>query len=164
MTHFAGEKYDNRYTSLVGWDMTADSAGAGYKFFFSQETVDFIGSEITRVLKGFGMDIRVAPHVIGSAMSDVIRAQNPVLGDIHTRYTMPKDPPRNDARSMINEVINVIVNQILTEQQVACSNAKLSVWSSVLGNFNAHGLRQYSLIDAPIKRNDIIKGVFMMNY
>lgn len=162
MCDFQGHKYDNRYTSLVGWEQTADGAGSGYKFFFSRENMDFISAEITRVLRTFGLNIRVTPEVIGGVMSDIIRAQNPVIGDIWTRYTIPKDPPRNDAQSMTEQVINVIVNQILGEQQQACCNSKLSIWATVKGDFSPWGIRDYFTVRR--RENDHMKGFFVTNY
>ncbi len=162
MTHFVGDKFDNRYTSLVGWEQTAASAGSGYRFFFSQENMDFISAEITRILKQFGMNIRVTPEVIGGVQSDIIRSQNPILGDIWTRYTIPKEVPRNDARDMTEQTINVILNQIIGEQQQACCNSKLSVWSTVQGDFSPWGIRSHDILRT--KKNDYLKGNFFMNY
>lgn len=156
---FVGDIYDNRYTSIVGWEQTAN--GAGYKFFFSRENMSFISSEITRLLKPFGIHVRVSDEVIGGVMSDIIRAQNPILGDIQTRLIIPKDEPRNDAKSMTEQTINVIMNQILSEQQQAKCNSKLSIWAALRGDFNPHG-RAHSKIRK--KRNDYIKGVFVENY
>ncbi len=156
---FAGECFDNRYTSLVGWEQTADSAG--YRYFFSRQNMAFISSEITRLLKPFGVHVRVSDEVIGGVMSDIIRSQNPVLGDIHTRYIIPKETPRNDALSMTEQTINVIMNQIIQEQQQAQCNSKLSVWDALRGDFNPNG-RAHSKIKK--KRNDYIKGVFIENY
>lgn len=156
---FVGDIYDNRYTSIVGWEQTAN--GAGYRYFFSRENMDFISSEIRRLLRPFGINVKVSNEVIGGVMSDIIRSQNPVLGDIHTRYIIPKEEPRNDAKSMTEQTINVIINQILGEQQQMCCNSKLSIWASLRGDFNPHG-RAYSKIKN--KRNDYIKGVFIENY
>lgn len=158
--NFVGDKYDNRYTSLVGWEQTAN--GAGYRYFFSAENMEFISGQITEKLRSFGLNIRVTDEVIGGVMSDIIRSQNPKIGDIHTRYIIPQEDPRNDAKSMTEQTINVIVNQILGEHDQACCNGKLSIWSSVLGDFNTHRLRSYSTIRK--KNNDYIKGFFMENY
>lgn len=152
--------YDWNYYRYAGWEETAN--GAGYKFYFSQENVNFISSQVTKVLKSFGHDIVVSPNVIGGVMSDIRSAQNPKIGDIYTRYIIPQEEPRNDAKSMTEQVINVIVNQILGEKQQECCNSKLSIWSTVLGDFNAEGLRSHSIIKT--KQNDYIKGIFMENY
>jgi hypothetical protein len=162
MTTFVGDKYDNRYLSLVGWEATAEGAGAGYKFFFSEENMRFVQTEVMRLLRPFGLNVRVTMEVIGGLFSDLIRSQNPVLGDIHTRYTIPQADPRNDAKSLTVQAINRLVNEILGEQQQACCNSKLSVWSTVKGDFSAYGIRSHAPIR--VKKNDHLKGVFMMNY
>ena len=160
--NYVGDQYDNRYTSLVGWEQTANSAGAGYKYFFSAENMGFISSEITQRLRPFGLNVRVTDEVIGGVMSDIIRSQNPRIGDIYTRYTIPQEEPRNDAKSMTEQTINVIFNQIIGEHQQEICNSKLSIWSNLLGDFSTFGIRGHSVIKK--KNNDHIKGVFMQNY
>jgi len=165
MTTFVGNLYDDKYLSLVGWEATAEGADSGYHYFWSKENMDFISGEITRQLRQFGLNICATPEVIAGAMSGIARAQNPVLGDIFTRYNIPKDPPRNDAKSMTEQVINVIINQILGEQQQGCCSSQLSIWSTVKGDFSPWGIRSYfSHKGARIRSNDYIKGVFVENY
>jgi hypothetical protein len=42
------------------------------------------------------------------------------------------------------------------------NNRKLTIWTSVLGDFNNHGLRQYT--DLKIREKNINKVRFNMNY
>ena len=155
-------QYDWNHNRYVGWKETSRGHEA-YETYFSAENMNFISAQITGTLKTFGYDnIIVSPNVIGGAMSSIKSAQNPKIGDIHTRYIIPQEETKDDVESMTEQVINVIVNQILGEKQQEYCNSKLSIWNTVLGDFNADGLRSHGIIKT--KQNDYIKGIFMENY
>jgi hypothetical protein len=157
--NFVGEKYDNRYTSIIGWAQNTNNEG--YRAFFSRENMSFISEQITRILRQYGLgNIKVSDRVIGGAMSDIIRSQNPILGDIITRYTIPHE--RDDLKSMTDQTITVIVNQIVSEHEQMKCNSKLNIWSSLLGDFNVYQIRAHPIIKT--KDNTYMKGVFMYNY
>lgn len=152
------KKYDNRYTSLVGWQPLSGA----YDFYWSDININYISSQVTFLLKKSGYHIKVTDEVIGGIMSDIIRSQNPKIGDIYTRYIIPDEEGRDDIASMTNQVITVIVNNILSEQETIRLNSRLTIWSTVLGDFNKEGLRSHDILKT--KENDYIKGVFNMNY
>lgn len=157
---FCGEQLDSNYYRYVGWPQTAN--GAGYKFLFSAENVQYISRQVAQTLAKFGLDVRVSPRVIGGVLSNLFENSNPKIGDIYTRYIIPQEEPRNDVASITNQAITVLVNNILVEkQQIAC-NSQLNIWSTVLGDFNPQGLRSYAPLKT--KQNDYIKGVFIENY
>ena len=155
---FLGAEYDNHYTSLVGWD----PVDSGYRIYFSRDNIRNISEAITRILRQAGHSIVVTDQVIGGVMSDVMRNNDPVIGDIYTRYVIPNTTARDDVGQMNQRVINTIVNTILDEYETTKINQSLSVWTNVLGDFNTHGLRAHPILRT--KENDYIKGVFMENY
>lgn len=152
---------DTRYQSFVGWDTFAQWS-APTRQFFSQENINLISSEITRRLKHTGKTIRVTDEVITGVMSNLARNNNPAIGDIYTRYVIPRASPRDDLTALNTQAITVIVNTILDEMETTKLNQRLSVWNTVYGDFNPEGLRAHSIIRK--KENDYIKGVFSMNY
>jgi hypothetical protein len=159
--NFVGEQYDNRFLSYVGWEKDNVNR-ASYLYFFSKENMASLSREITRRLMTTGKEFRVTDRVIGGVMSDIARSNNPVIGDIQTRLVVPAEKPRDDIENMNSQVVTVIVNTILDEYETTVYNGRLSVWSTVYGDFNKEGLRAHSVIRK--KENDYIKGVFSMNY
>lgn len=161
MSHFVGPQYDNNYLAFVGWKTSADRGG--YRFFFSEENMTFIADEVQRLLAIAGHPgIRVSRNVIGNVMSNLSRNNNPVIGDIFTRYIIPNNEGRDDVRALTVQTINVIYNTIMEEKETVRFNERLSIWTTVLGDFNAEGLRAHAPLK--IKENDYIKGVFIENY
>ena len=159
--NYQGIRYDNRYQNFVGWDKFATWSDPNV-YFFSRENMDYLSSEITRRLINTGRTIKVSDEVIGNVMSNVALNNNPIIGDIYTRYIVPNSQPRNDIASLNEQTITVIVNTIMDEIETTRLNQRLSVWSTVYGDFNPEGLRAHSIIRH--KENDYIKGVFSMNY
>jgi hypothetical protein len=161
MNDFVGNSFDTRFLSVAGWDQTSQSS-ENYKWFFCRDNVNYISAEITRLLAGSGYQVRVTDEVIAGVMSNVAQNNNPVVGDIFTRYVVPNKTARDDIVNMNQQVITVIVNTILNEMETTKLNQRLSIWSTVYGDFNTEGLRAHSIIRK--KENDYIKGVFSMNY
>lgn len=157
---FVGAQYDSRYMGPVGWDQSA--VGAGYRYFFSDVNMALVSSRVTDILSQYGYDVRMTPRTIGGVMSDVFKNNNPKIGDIRTRYVIPDAKPRNDVENLTEQAINILVNAYLDEQDTLKINSSLSVWTTVLGDFNGEGLRAHPILKT--KENDYIKGVFMENY
>jgi hypothetical protein len=153
--------YDNRNLSLVGWDKTSASS-QNYQYFFSQENIDRLSAQITEHLKTTGQTIKVSDRVIGGVMSDVSRSFNPRTGDIFSRYIIPTEEGRDDLKNMNDQVITVIVNTVREEIEQQRCNERLSIWTTVLGDFNPEGMRAHSKIKT--RERDYMKGEFMMNY
>ena len=83
-----------------------------------------------------------------------------MLGDIYSRYIISGiEETRNDTRDIIDRAIEVIVSQIRTEKEVEENNKKLTIWTTLYGDFNAHGLRQ----TPPIKVRKHKKPAFQFN-
>jgi hypothetical protein len=158
---FVGDQYDAHYLANVGWDRINET-NDGYRMFFSQENMDHLSQAISARLLEAGMRMVVTPRVIGGVMSDILRTHTPQMGDIYTRYTIPQEAPRNDLANLNERVINTIVSTIINEEDARKWNESLTVWDTVYGDFNRHGLRAHSIIRK--KDKDILKGQFNLNY
>ena len=151
-------KMNDQYIKHVGYT----NSNPAISTYFSQQTVDFISKNVTEYLKCIRPAGIIVPcHIITNVMNDVYESFRPPTGDIYTRYAIPTDV-KGYVQDMIDQTIKIIVSNVkdnlLTEQQ----NSKLSIWSSLYGTFNPHGLIQH----APIKvlNKHPRRGLFNMNY
>ena len=63
---------------------------------------------------------------------------------------------------MMDEVINIITTDVKVNLGMEENNAKLTVWTTVLEDFNEHGLRSHSKIK--LRENRPQPMMFNMNY
>lgn len=157
-----GRVMDENFYRYVGWSV---SQGELDKRFFSETTVRDISTKLSELLKCLrkdGRPIVVADRVIAHMMSEVFYKNRPQLGDGYFMYNIPAAEPRNDYETMKEMVIEMIFNTIKTEYEMDENNRKLTIWTSVLGDFNKHGLRQYT--NLKINEKNINKVRFNMNY
>uniref|UniRef100_A0A6C0KSV6 Uncharacterized protein n=1 Tax=viral metagenome TaxID=1070528 RepID=A0A6C0KSV6_9ZZZZ len=157
-----GRVMDENFYRYVGWSI---SQGELDKRFFSEQTVRDISlklKELLKCLRKDGRAIVVADRVIAHMMSEVFYKNRPQLGNGYFMYTIPAAEPRNDYETMKEMVIEMIFHNIKTEYEIDENNKKLTIWTSVLGDFNKHGLRQYT--DLKINEKNINKVRFNMNY
>lgn len=145
---------DFRQLAYVGWQGNAVS-----RYFFSPENTARLRAGIASFL---GPHVHVGDQVLYGVMSNIAANWNPRTGDIYTRYVIPAAEPRDDLENMNGQVVTVIVNAIRQETEQRELNGRLSVWDSVLGDFNRHGLRAHPILKT--KENDYMKGMFSMNY
>jgi hypothetical protein len=153
---------NENYMRYVGW---GESETPFSKKFFSEITIKNIKEILFIKLKDLrsdGRPIIVADKVITHVMSQIYNQYTPQLGDIYTLLTIPSSEPRNDMKLLMDMVIETIYSNISNEIQMEENNKRLTVWTTVLGDFNEHGLRQH----APIKINEknINKVRFNMMY
>lgn len=151
----------DQYTRNVGF-MTDNET---FLYMFSDETLKWMSSEITRLLQGVSPDGRpivVVRDVIASVLNNVYINYRPQTGDIYSRYTVKQFEPRIDADHMITQAIEIIVDQIRSEYEIADANYKLDIWDSVLfgDGISKHGQRQY----APIKLREKRPTPMLFNY
>lgn len=150
-----------QYTRNVGFQTHNET----FKYLFSDATLDWMSAEITRLLRGVSPDGRdiVVPHdKIASVLNNVYINYRPQTGDIYSRYNIKQFEPRDDANHMITESIEIIVDQVASEFEIANINYKLSIWDSVwLGDgISRVGLRQY----APLKMRENRPTPLLFNY
>ena len=125
------------------------------KELFSLKNVSLISRKVTELLQGVdpkGRDIVIPNETISNVMSQIQLNTIPKnTGDIYTRYIIPSGEDTDPMWGyIINKTIEVIVNDVKVNLGMEECNRKLTIWSSVLGNFNTHGLMPHS----DIKLND----------
>ena len=157
---------DDNYMRYAGWEYTTQS-NSNIDQLFSKDVITKVSKKITELLQGLrkdGRDIVVSDEVICSTMSDILNKEptNKQLGDIHSRYIIPNSDNTNGVTSIIDRTINLIVTYIRNEYEMTEQNKKLTIWTTVLGDFNEHGLRQHPPIKLRNKHPQYM--AFNMNY
>lgn len=84
------------------------------------------------------------------------------IGDIYSRFIIPQEQSRNDMRTIVNQTINIIVSNIKNQMGMEEANKKLTVWTTLLGDFNKEGLRAHGHIKLRRKHPQYM--AFNMNY
>lgn len=151
---------DLNYTRFIGWNQEYQPTDK----FFSQDTINLISkkvSELTRGIHPKNKIIIVPDEQIAGVMDSIFRYYRPPTGDIYTRYVIPNDE-RNDTAYLIDQVIEVITNHLVTEYKMRENNEKLSAWVQVYGTFNKHNLTQTPPIKTRGRRPAVMQ--FNMNY
>jgi hypothetical protein len=167
-TEICGEICNNQFMKHVGYvDHICDNdCGLSCtQQFFSKSNIKKISRKITELLMGVlknNRPIIVADNSICGVMSSVYDSFRPETGDIHTRYIVPKAREPSYIQTMTDEVINIITTDVKNEMEMVEINSKLSVWTTVLGDFNEHGLRSHSKIK--LRENRPMPMSFNMNY
>lgn len=134
----------------------------GISALFSGETVLFLQKKITELLRPFYPPGIIVPfESIVNVLNSVYDAYRPSTGDIYSRYTIPSNENPNYIDEIINQTIQIIVTQVKDNLSMDYNNSKLTLWTSVLGDFNRHGLRSHP----PIKiKHRKPQSLFNMNY
>ena len=106
----------------------------------------------------------VSDRVVASTLSQVYEDYHGYqLGYIHSRFYIAQDDKlRDDVKMIIDMTIEVLVNNIKTEIGMEENNKKLSIWNTVLGTHNEHGLLPHSFIKINNRRPKALQ--FNMNY
>ena len=143
------DNFDEGYLKHVGWGYTSNRNPC-FDEIFSKENLNQMQQKISELLQGVepsGKTIIVPLDKIGHILSQVYATQRPPVGDIYSRYIQSGiEDRRNDVREIIDKSINIIVTQIKDEFETIENNKKLTVWTTVLGDFNENGLRAHSQI------------------
>lgn len=134
------------------------------KEYFSPNNIQKISNKITELLMGvdeYNRKIIVPDSTISNIMSSVLDNYMPEIGDIHTRYII-QNKYVNKINKLNDQVINIIVTNTKNEIEIAINNKKLTIWTTLLGDFNKHGLNSHSKIKLREKRPQPM--LFNMNY
>jgi hypothetical protein len=133
---------------------------------FSDENISKLSAVITESTKGLDPENRnivVPPGRIAEVLSSIFRnGTRTHIGDIYTRFIIPQDRGRNDLENINMQALNTIIATIRDEYETIQNNKKLSVWTTVLGDFNSHGLRSYPVLK--MRRRMPQRMMFNMNY
>lgn len=135
------------------------------KIFFSQITIRQISNKVTQLLQGVDKHNRpiiVPDHIIKSVMDSIFINYRPSLGDIYSRFIVPSGSLENDVQNMIDQTIEIIVTDVKTNLGIEENNQKLTVWTTILGEHNEHGLRSHPQIKIRERRPQPMQ--FNMNY
>jgi len=158
------EIYNNNFIKHVGYSDGVPDEQSCAQIYFSQQNVTKLSKKITELLMGVEKNNRpiVVPDTnISNVMSTVYDNYIPEIGDIHTRYIIV-NKNTNQIDKMNDTVINIIVTNIKNELEIEENNKKLTIWTTVLGDFNKHGLMSHSKIKLREKRPQSM--AFNMNY
>lgn len=154
----------------VGWDTTITHGNAYtsecYRRLFSDQTIEYISDTITESLTGVdsrNRKIKVSCQAIRDLLNSVYQENaSRGVGDIFSRYQVVEELQRDDYRDMIRRTIEIAVSQIRTQLEMEENNNKLSIWNTVLGDFNENGLRSHAPIKTRKRKPDSM--LFNMNY
>lgn len=157
--------WDNNNLKYVGYEVSSTSECED--LLFSPGTMRYISNKLSELLRGVdptGKKIVVTDDVIANVLSSQLDAQIPQVGDIYSRYIIMDEAERkrNDIQEVIDRSIQIIYDYVKNEIEMEENNQKLSVWTTVYGDFNAHGLRQTPPIKTKKRRPDPF--LFNMNY
>lgn len=153
---------DDNYRRFVGYTEN----NSCIQEYFSPQTIRLISNKISELLEGVdpeGRKIVVPDKNIASVMSNIQKNFRPPTGDIYGRYNVPNGfGSDNYVQSMIDQTIEIIVSDVRTNLEMAENNRKLTVWSTVLGDFNAQKIRAHPEIKIRKRRPAPMQ--FNMNY
>ncbi len=157
-------KLDENQFKYVGWDTQA-SWNTFIQKLFSKQTIKTIQEKTSEYLEGLdlkGRRIVPSERVVENALFGVFENNRPNTGDIYGKYTVVNDNSRDDYSYIVDQTISLLVRGIRNELEMAQNNSKLTIWTTLLGDFNEHGLRQYAPIKVRNKRPDPM--LFHMRY
>lgn len=156
------EECDLGYIKHVGYT----ESNVCIQKYFDVSTVRTISHKVTELLQGVDPQNRpiIVPNkTICSVMNDIYSSYRPPTGDIFSRYIVPSGTSSESyVQNMIDQVIEVITSDVRNNLGMEECNKKLSIWTTVLGDFNAHGLQQHPKIKVRHKRPNPFQ--FHMNY
>ena len=133
---------------------------------FSDTTVRDIAKKITELLHGAHPEKRpiiVPNETITNVLSAIYGNFRPATGDIYSRYIITSEENHiSPFRKIIDQTIATIVGDVRNYYDSLNYNKGLTIWTTLLGDFNKHGLRSHEPIYTRQKRPDTMQ--FNMNY
>ena len=151
---------DQNFSKYIGFQETDY-----LKEYYSQKNVKMISKKVSELLEGVDPNnkkIVVTDQNIINIMNSIENAYRPETGNIYTRYTISNKNSQDYIEEMIQQTIEVITNNIRSSIEMEIQNSKLTVWTTVLGDFNENGLRSHPPIKVLNKRPNPMQ--FNMNY
>lgn len=132
---------------------------------FSDETIQKMSMVITKELTGVltnGKKIKVPDETIRYALSSIFENYRPNTQDIYTRLNIVPDQKIDDYNYIILQTLDLIINDVKENIETNQKNSKLTIWTTILGDNNPHGLRSHDQIKLRKKRPTPM--LFNMNY
>ena len=133
------------------------------RYMFSDENVNELSNEISGYLEGVvpGRKIIVPNKTILDMLNDCYINYRFPTSDIYGRYNIPNDM-NGFIQDITDETIEIITSTVRCNLEMEQQNVKLTIWDTVLGDFNAQGLRQHAPIKIRERRPTPMQ--FNMNY
>ena len=156
---------NDQFIKHVGFDDTLCDDTSCLREFFSKKNRDKVGCKITELLYGVdceNRDIIIPDKTICSIMSSVYENFRPETSDIYSRYNIQQSGSSDYLTRMNDEVINIITSDVKNNLGMDQCNSKLTIWTTVLGDFNEAGLRSHPPIKLKERRPSTM--LFNMNY
>ena len=142
------------------------SSRPGLENYFSDNTIKTISFKVSQLLQGLdpqGRTIVVSDENIINVMNSIFENYRPQTGSIYSRYIIPtSNDESNMYQDMIDQVIQVIYADVVSNLGMIQNNEKLTAWTTVLGDFNEHGLRAHPKIKLREKKPNPME--FHMRY
>lgn len=152
ITSYDTKDCDYNHIRYTGYEQTNDCI----KTYFSEQTVRIISRKITELTMGvdpMNRPIIVPDTTICNIMNSVYESYRPPTGDIYSRYNVPSGTTSESyVQNMIDQVIEIITSTVRNTLEMEENNRKLTIWTTVYGDFNQHGLQQHSQIKVRNKR------------
>lgn len=152
-TRICGETCDDNFIKHVGYSQHICDNTCGpscIQRYFGKDTINTISCKVTELLMGVdpkNRPIIVPDKTICSVMSAVWNNYKPEqAGDIYTKYNIPSPGIPDGVTTMIDQTINIIVSDVRVNLGMEEHNKKLTIWTTVLGDYNLQGLRSHSKI------------------
>lgn len=153
------------YNAYVGWKQSTEG-NVGLEYLYSDENLENVSQKLTVALRNVhpqGKRIVVTKAQIASVISNVYQnAQRANIGGIFSEFVIPAAKPRNDIEDINDKAIEAIYSLLSTQFEVEENNKKLTVWNTVLGDFNENGLRSHAPIK--IRKKHAQRMAFHMRY
>lgn len=153
---------NSQFIKYVGY---SDSFMPTVRSLFSEPTMMFIQKKVYERSKAyFPQGVLVKCEVIANVLDSVFNAFRPPTSDIYSRYNIPtNDIANNDYISnIISQTIRIIIDDVVNTLGIEHANQSLNIWTTVLGDFNKHGLRSHDQIK--VRENKPPSGLFFQNY
>ncbi len=143
MVAYSGyEKASGQYTNPCANNLFSEATGK----YISDQVTSRLGTEL------MGRPIVVPMKNIWSVVSALKDSYMGTPGGIIAgRYNIPNQN-LNVFQSLVNEAITVIVDNARTSLEMIKHNGALSVWDTVLGDFNDKGLRSHPPLNGNINQ------------
>ena len=137
-----------------------------FQKYFSNDTIRMISNKLTDLLMGVAPNNRpiiIPDKTICSVMDTIYQSFRPRTGDIFTRYNIANGSTTPSyVQQLIDQTIEVIYSDVRNNLGMEENNKKLSVWTTLLGEFNEHQLRSHPPIKIKQRRPNPFE--FHMNY
>jgi hypothetical protein len=138
-------EYDDRIdpNQYIGWSTITEWAPLPREVF-TKRTVKIIQEKVYEyLLKSISKKIIPSERIVIIALYGVFENHIPRTGDIYGRYLVVDETQRDDYGYIVDKTISLLITGIETDIGMQDANSKLSIWNSILGDFNENGLRQF---------------------